>query len=151
MSNWCRSGRHLQPCRTCCGAPQQGLLTGALVGRCRLGQECSRTEVEDVEVRVIHQIEFITHALLWRWAAETKVGHSVLKCFYTAVGPWAPQGLSSSRPLPGLPAPCRVPPIPPVPLLPPRAPKATPLPAPCRAYNAAQSQGQITSPPWQPE
>lgn len=48
----------------------------ALCGkRYKLGRKCSRTEVEDVEIGVIHQVKFITHSLLWRWAAETK--HSV--------------------------------------------------------------------------
>lgn len=45
--------------------------------RGKRGGECSRTEVEDVEIRVIHQVKFITHSLLWRWAAEAKQSMSV--------------------------------------------------------------------------
>lgn len=66
---------------------------GTLRERHKLGRECSRTEVEDVEIRVIHQVEFITHSLLWRRAAEAK--ESVSQCQNTCPSvtvPWAPPG-----------------------------------------------------------
>lgn len=59
---------------------------------------------------------------------------------------WVPQGLSKSRTVSGLPAPCRSPLIPPVLLLPPAAPKAITLPAPHRIGRAAQSRGQKHTP-----
>lgn len=46
-------------------------------GRSRAGGERSRTEVEDVEVRVIHQVEFIAHALLRGRAVGRKHSRSV--------------------------------------------------------------------------
>lgn len=46
-------------------------------GRSCAGRERSRTEVEDVEVRVIHQVEFIAHALLRGRAVGRKHSRSV--------------------------------------------------------------------------
>lgn len=60
--------------------------------------------------------------------------------------PWAPQGLSKSRTVPGLPVPCRDPLIPPIPLLPAAPPKAMPFPSSSRAGRAAQRQGCLAGP-----
>ena len=70
-------GRHLEPRRTWYGASAGPAHRAPCGKRCKLGTECSRTEVEDVEIRVIHQVEFITHSLFWRRATEAKQNVSV--------------------------------------------------------------------------
>lgn len=105
----------------------------ALCGvRHKLGRECLRTEVKDVEIRVIHQVEFITHSLLWRRAAEAK--NCVSQCQNTCTPvTWAPKGLSQSRAVPGLPRPSD----PSCPSVSPVVPKVITLPAPHRAGRPA--------------
>lgn len=55
--------------------------------------------------------------------------------------PWAPQGLSKSRTVPGLPVPCRDPLIPPIPLLPAAPPKAMPFPSSSQSWQSCTAPG----------